>query len=145
MDKREAQIMRWWTATDGRAAELNAFYREYFTNADEMLPGHYPIPARIAVRMDVCPVCDGRGSYVNPSIDAHGISAEQMAELGDEFAEDYRSGLYNIPCELCRGSNVVPVPMNNRIREMLRELAEEMLDALADDLAQTNAETRAGC
>lgn len=34
----------------------------------------------IPAEYDVCGTCDGRGSHVNPSIDAHGISPEEFAE-----------------------------------------------------------------
>jgi hypothetical protein len=45
---------------------------------------------------------------VNPSIDAHGIGAEEMDELGDDFREDYLSGVYDVRCAECGGERVVP-------------------------------------
>ena len=59
----------------------------------------------------VCSTCRGKGSYVNPSIDAHGISAEEFHEDPD-FARDYVNGLYNITCVSCMGMRVVPYPVN---------------------------------
>jgi len=56
----------------------------------------------------VCPTCRGNGTHVNPSIDAHGITGEEMAELGEDFREDYVSGVYDIPCNECGGMRVVP-------------------------------------
>lgn len=55
----------------------------------------------------VCPICEGKGSYVNPSIDSQGLSAEDFDEAGDEFREDYFKGVYDKRCECCEGSNVV--------------------------------------
>ena len=55
----------------------------------------------------VCPTCEGKGSHVNPSIDAHGLSSEDFAEDPD-FAEDYFSGAYDVPCAECGGQRVVP-------------------------------------
>ena len=51
----------------------------------------------------ICPVCDGDGRVVNPNIDAHGLTAEDFDEDPD-FAEDYASGLYDIPCTPCDGT-----------------------------------------
>lgn len=64
-------------------------------------------------KFDVCPLCEGRGSHVNPSIDAGGISSD------DEFWEDdvdeetgrshYASGRYDVSCYQCKGLRVVGV------------------------------------
>lgn len=59
----------------------------------------------------VCPKCDGKGSYVNPSIDAHGITSDEWEnEWDDEGREDYLSGRYDMTCEECHGKRVSPVP-----------------------------------
>lgn len=57
--------------------------------------------------MAVCSTCEGRGRYVNPSIDAHGLSREDFEEDPD-FAEDYMRGAYDIDCMACDGRRVVP-------------------------------------
>lgn len=62
------------------------------------------LPAKFAV----CSVCGGKGSHVNPSIDAHGLSREDFAEDPD-FAEDYFRGVYDQPCNECGGNRVEPV------------------------------------
>ena len=56
----------------------------------------------------VCGTCEGRGSHVNPSIDAGGLTGEDFDDDPD-FAEDYRSGRYDVPCAECHGERVVPV------------------------------------
>lgn len=56
----------------------------------------------------VCGVCDGKGSHVNPSIDAHGITGEEWAEWGDDEKESYLAGGYDVPCNRCGGRRVVP-------------------------------------
>ncbi len=58
-------------------------------------------------KFDVCGTCEGRGSHVNPSIDAHGISAEEFAEDPD-FEESYFAGHYDQTCNECGGLRVVP-------------------------------------
>ena len=75
-------------------------------------------------KAEVCSSCQGRGTYVNPSIDSHGLSADDFAEDPD-FAEDYRSGAYDVACKSCGGSRILLVPANEnsecakRLREMM--------------------------
>lgn len=64
---------------------------------------------QLPTRYEVCGRCHGTGTHVNPAIDGHGISAEEMYELGDEFIEDYCRGVYDIRCEECHGERVVAV------------------------------------
>lgn len=46
----------------------------------------------------VCETCDGKGSHVNPSIDAHGITAEEWSEeWDDESRQGYLAGDYDVP------------------------------------------------
>lgn len=66
------------------------------------------IEAKLPTKMEVCPVCDGHGKHVNPSIDSGGLSAEDFDE-DPEFAEDYMRGTYDVTCNRCGGNNVVPV------------------------------------
>lgn len=61
----------------------------------------------IPIKYEVCQTCDGKGRHVNPSIDSHGISAEEFYEDPD-FGEDYFSGVYDVPCCECGGLRVVP-------------------------------------
>lgn len=57
---------------------------------------------------EVCPRCHGEGKYVNPAIDGHGLTAEDIDQFGgDEFMEDYLGGTYDIECEVCHGRRVV--------------------------------------
>lgn len=65
-------------------------------------------PIEATLKWEVCPTCEGRGSHVNPSIDSHGLTAEDFAEDPD-FKEDYMRGLYDQPCNECHGRRVVPV------------------------------------
>ena len=56
---------------------------------------------------EACSRCNGTGKHVNPAIDGHGISMQEFADDPD-FAEEYISGAYDIPCDKCRGKRVVP-------------------------------------
>jgi hypothetical protein len=85
----------------------------------------------VRLRFDVCDVCEGRGRHVNPSIDSHGLTAEDFD--GDpDFAEDYHGGRYDVDCNGCHGNRVVPVvdPENNP-----PELVKAVQDAEAESWA----------
>ncbi len=56
----------------------------------------------------VCPTCKGSGTYVNPAIDASGITRDQFDE-DPYFEESYRAGHYDVTCATCRGNRVIPV------------------------------------
>lgn len=62
----------------------------------------------MSTKFTVCPRCEGRGSHVNPAIDGQGITAEEMDDLGEDFRDDYVSGVYDVACEECHGLRVVP-------------------------------------
>jgi len=69
------------------------------------LPGHY----------EVCSGCEGEGKHVNPSVDEHGITAEEFAEDPD-FLEAYFSGVYDVECHTCHGKRVVPQLDRDQLR-----------------------------
>jgi DnaJ-class molecular chaperone len=58
------------------------------------------------VSRQICPACRGRGSHVNPAIDAAGISSQDFAD-DPEFADDYMAGMYDQPCNKCNGSGKI--------------------------------------
>jgi RecJ-like exonuclease len=66
---------------------------------------------KIPARYEVCSVCEGKGSHVNPSVDSNGITADEWyREWNHESREDYLGGLYDVECFECKGKRVVPVP-----------------------------------
>lgn len=104
----------------------------------------------------VCPTCDGRGTHVNPSIDAGGIAGDdedfwsEDLDYEDEDEEGnpvsrYHSGVYDVQCGTCHGNNVVCVI--NRTGADLEAL--EAWDSLCEDQedyeAERAAERRWGC
>jgi hypothetical protein len=62
----------------------------------------------VPIRFEVCSLCGGKGSHVNPSIDSEGLTAEDFAEDPD-FEESYRGGDYDVTCNRCGGERVVAV------------------------------------
>ena len=87
----------------------------------------------------ICPDCQGRGSYVNPAIDSHGLSREDFDEDPD-FREDYMSGRYDIQCRTCQGLRVILTPADDAGKTDLAAV----LRAEADSRAECEAERRMG-
>lgn len=90
--------------------------KEYHICEDEF-------PVSFPTKMDVCWTCGGKGSYVNPAIDASGLSSDDLYDDPD-FADDYWGGRYDVTCGTCHGNNTVPVvdedsfEMKNKIIEV---------------------------
>lgn len=76
---------------------------------------------------EVCSLCGGKGTHVNPSIDAHGISADEFAEDPD-FAEEYFSGAYDVACYECGGKRVVPEIDESRLDEEQKKALKALRD-----------------
>lgn len=72
----------------------------------------------------LCPVCEGRGTTVNPDIDGNGLTRENFDEDPD-FAEDYMSGVYDVTCRCCQGRTTIQVTRMDELRQNAadRELA----------------------
>ena len=100
---------------------------------------HYDQDIEMPVAFEVCPTCKGKGVHVNPSIDSHGLTAEDFAD-DPEFAIDYKRGVYDVSCYGCRGRRVVPVP----IRASHRRLIEYHRRAEWQMAAEEAAERRMG-
>jgi len=94
---------------------------------DESCDEVYKIPAKY----EVCSLCEGAGKHVNPSIDSHGISAHDMYEDPD-FAEDYFSGVYDVPCNQCKGKRVYPVVNEESL--LLEENGKKIIEKINEKL-----------
>lgn len=83
----------------------------------------------LPAEFDVCPVCDGKGTHVNPSIDAHGITADEFSDDPD-FRDEYFSGRYDVPCYACKTKRVYPQPnaKTDEEKEILARVDEWMED-----------------
>jgi len=86
----------------------------------------------------VCHSCNGEGKYVNPSIDAGGISQDDEFwddDIDDETGESrYFSGFYDIACQCCNGRTTVLV--------INREAADPGTLALYDKMQEEGARYR---
>jgi len=72
----------------------------------------------------VCPDCNGKGKYVNPAIDSHGLTAEDFAADPD-FEDGYHSGRYDIRCRSCNGMRVILVPKTDEGKAAIQECIDE--------------------
>lgn len=99
---------------------------------------------RLPTHKEVCSVCRGEGSTVNPSIDCNGLSAEDFREDPD-FAEEYMRGTYDEQCRHCGGLRVVDVVDWDAVPADVKAEAESQRREEDRDFAEHLAELRAGC
>ncbi len=103
---------------------------------------------KLPVHRIVCPRCDGDGNHTNPAIDGNGITASEMEELGEDFAEGYVRGDYNVCCEVCHGKNVVDEVDLEKLQDNSPELYKawtQWTHDAYDHESERRAEMRAGC
>ncbi len=101
----------------------------------------------------VCSRCDGEGTHVNPSIDGHGISAEEWdQDWDDESRDNYFSGVYDVQCEKCGGAKVLDVIDEDEIEEYGSQDQKKALKEYRDSEKEERAyhrmceyERRFGC
>lgn len=69
---------------------------------------------KLPSKFELCPVCSGRGTHVNPSIDCDGLTCDDFNEDPD-FAEAYMGGMYDVTCYGCEGKRVIEVVDESRM------------------------------
>ena len=57
--------------------------------------------------LEVCYTCEGKGTHVNPRIDAGGLTREDFYD-DPEFRDEYRAGFYDVVCNTCKGDRKLP-------------------------------------
>ena len=112
-------------------------HREALKPSNELKSFEEYVGVELPKKKIVCPTCGGEGKHVNPSIDAHGLSREDFDEDPD-FARDYMSGVYDVPCYECRGNNVVDVLDEEALKHFDPELFKEWREWL-DSAYETEA------
>ena len=101
----------------------------------------------IPARFEVCHICEGSGSHVNPNIDRHGLDPSDP-ELDPEFWESYHSGTFDVTCHGCDGRRVVlvpddgPGPLHELVVMVITELEERDQEAY-EHYQEQYAEARA--
>ena len=102
-----------------------------------------PVPHVLHLKRTRCGLCDGRGVHVNPSIDSHGISAEEFDEDPD-FRDEYFSGTYDMTCYECKGSGVSLGIDEKRTSTKALKAAQNCFDDEASYRDESAAERRMG-
>lgn len=87
----------------------------------------------------VCPTCNGEGKHINPSIDAGGLSDYSLSEDPD-FADEYLSGAYDVPCYQCSGRRVVKVVDETNLMPAQRKLYEDWREGQREAQAAWDSE-----
>ena len=103
---------------------------------------HIVVDARF--QWEVCDTCRGKGTHVDPSIDAHGITRDEF-DRDPDFEEAYRGGNYDVPCYGCKGRTTVPVLDGEDNQKLLVEHIHAMQKDAADHQRAVADELRYGC
>ena len=122
------------------------YYRDRRVTASAPACVLYTDEGEIALptKYELCDLCNGEGKHVNPSIDCGGLSREDFDEDPD-FAENYMSGMYDVPCNQCHGRTTVKVVDYDKLTPELRLAYDRQLQDLSDERAEHMAELAAGC
>lgn len=72
----------------------------------------------------LCNTCGGRGKYVNPNVDRHGL---------EEADEDYLSGVFDVKCRRCDGKRVEALPDYGRLTDYEKEFVGSILEFVEDE------------
>lgn len=101
-------------------------------------------------RYEVCDLCDGKGTHVNPDIDCGGISSDDPFWEDDiDYDDDdgptsrYMRGDYDVACYACKGKRVVPVVAEDNNADDLKLWHKKQRDDAAY-AAECAAERRMG-
>lgn len=95
---------------------------------------------------EVCSTCEGCGTDRGRSVecDGGGFTASEWAEQDDDFKQDYLKGVYDKPCEYCKGLRVVQVIDRDRADPDLIERYDNHMREEAEYQAERRAEIRMG-
>ena len=97
---REQFVNEDWGIFKDKMAKVIEFLPEDIPFNDDVLSKY---ECAIPFKSVNCYQCDGKGTMVNPSIDAGGLSSQDFYDDPD-FAEGYFSGRYDVTCSACNGS-----------------------------------------
>jgi len=122
-----------WLATDPHTGEIPERDCPRCIGKGEIL-----LPSR----MEVCHRCEGRGVHDHEAF-SNGISQDEFREDPD-FFDDYRAGVYSVPCSVCRGQNVVPTVDTDRASKEDLEDYYRHLQSESDYRRECEAERRMG-
>ena len=90
----------------------------------------------IPFEYEVCDLCGGKGTMVNPNIDRNGLTAEDFDEQGPEFMDDYFGGVYDQQCARCEGRKVMPVPITKSGQAAVLQIEKDRYERYAEQEAE---------
>jgi hypothetical protein len=96
----------------------------------------------VHIKYDVCGLCNGHGSVVNPSIDSGGLNQYDMEP---EEWEHYWNGGYDIPCPCCHGNRVEPVVDRDKNDPVTNKAIDEYEQGRYECEQERLSEIRMGC
>lgn len=105
-----------------------------------LLPADHDGVLEVRTRFEVCDQCQGSGTMVNPSIDAGGLTRDDLYDDPD-FAADYFGGRFDVQCSRCKGKRVESVMV---FPEELEKAVRAWEDSLWADAAEAAAERAMG-
>lgn len=100
-------------------------------------------PVELPARYEVCPTCEGRGRVDNLG-PMTGDEYREACHDCEDFAANYRNGLYDVTCHECKGLRVVTVVDEDRLDKATIARLHQHYDDLAADEAERRAERRYG-
>lgn len=100
--------------------------------------GKEPLPTR----WEVCFSCKGEG---RSSRYLGAFTSDDMYELGDEFREDYVSGVYDRMCDECEGRSTVREPDYDRMTPDQNRDWDGWVHSYSALRAEEAAERKFGC
>lgn len=136
MNDRRTRAKDAWSNYDEKTKTITISYTDY-DEEDYEAEKELKLPARL----EVCDLCEGSGSVVDPNIDAGGLSRDDFDE-DPGFEEDYHSGRFNITCPQCRGKNVVPVIDYERLSVEQKKEFDEYQDDLEEAARDAEADRK---
>lgn len=121
--ERECEALEYINFVDGKVTfeaegdDLEYYKREYATlpefirnaieyHAENNDGSLNEITVSMPCKHEICPMCDGDGHVVDPSIDSGGIT-EDMFYDDPQFHDDYFEGRYDVTCPECGGERIV--------------------------------------
>lgn len=137
MDRRDYYAVFGALLPRGHKVNENNMTLSFTLEDDESVEQEYTLP----VKYEVCDTCRGTGHHVSPSIDAHGIGAEEWEQDWDEDdREKYRSGFYDVACSECKGRHVVPTVDEDAADPKILQMLRDWQDAEAEYRSASTAE-----
>jgi hypothetical protein len=102
-----------------------------------------PVEHVLHLKWEVCGTCNGKGTHVNPSIDAHGLTREDFDQDPD-FEEEYFSGTYDVQCYECHGRTTSLTINRERTSPGAIKMADDHFKDEASYRRECEAERRMG-